>query len=366
LVDLRCATCGREFPLVDGVVALLPLRLAHMALGATVPARSSDAHVQWVADAPARDPRVPSVEDVSARDPRVPSVEDVPAPDPRVPSAEDPPARDPHVPSVEDPPARDPHVRWVEDEMEWWNPWWDREPAFAYSRVSGLRGRSRERNLFARVRRRLPALPVVIEMGAGDSRTAAGLLGPSRYVATDVSAAALRAGRALLDDDAISVQCDAVEWPFRSGVADVVLVLGVLHHLSDWRAALDRACRTVRPGGFLLLHEAVTKPRVLARFRSRGVDDDWVSPHEGDVPRSELLAFLAARGVVERVRGEESPLRFAFVRYVVHRFDWYARLERSRAMTIALNAVDQLFGRTLGRVFPSLGFNEVTVVWRAH
>jgi SAM-dependent methyltransferase len=300
LVGLRCSVCGRAFAVVDGVVALLPLRLAHMAVGVGASAEAPDAD-----------------------------------------------------------------VRWVEDEMAWWNPWWDREPAFAYSPVSGLRGRSRERNLFSRVRGRVPPLPLVLEMGAGDSRTAAGLLGPSRYVATDVSSAALHAGRALLPANAVSVQCDAVEWPFRPGVADVVLILGVLHHLSDWRAALDRACRTVRPGGFLLLHEAVTKPRVLARWRSRGVDDDWVSPHEGDVPRAELLAFLGARGVVERVRGEESPLRFGLVRYVVHRFDLYARLERSRAMTIALNALDQGFGRLFGRVFPSLGFNEVTVVWRA-
>jgi SAM-dependent methyltransferase len=300
LEGLRCVACGREFASVDGVIALLPLRLAHMAVGAGAGAQPSDAHVQW-----------------------------------------------------------------VEDEMEWWNPWWEREAAFAYSPVSGLRGRSRERNLFSRVRSRVGSSPVVLEMGAGDSRTAAGLLGPARYVATDVSSAALRAGRALLPADALSVQCDAVDWPFRDGVADVVLILGVLHHLSDWRTALDRACATVRPGGFLLLHEAVTKPRVLARWRSRGVDDDWVSPHEGDVPRSELLSFLSERGVVERVRGEESPLRFALVRYIVHRFDLYARLERSRAMTILFNGLDQAFGRTFGRVFPSLGFNEVTVVWRS-
>ena len=301
LVELRCVSCGREFPVVDGIVVLLPLRLAHMAVaGVPYGGSSSDAHVQW-----------------------------------------------------------------VEDEMAWWNPWWDREPAFAYSPVSGLRGRSRERNLFSRVRDRLPSAPIVIEMGAGDSRTAAGLLGRSRYIATDVSSRALRAGRELLPSDALSVQCDAVDWPFRSASADLVLILGVLHHLSDWRRALDRACRTVRPGGFLLLHEAVTKPRVLSRFRSRGVDDDWVSPHEGDVPRSELLSFLSSRGVVERVGGEESPLRFALVRFVVHRFDWYSRLERSRAMTVAFNLLDQAFGRTFGRLFPSLGFNEVTVVWRA-
>ena len=38
---------------------------------------------------------------------------------------------------------------------------------------------------------------------------------------------------------ASGVRCDAVAWPFGAGCADVVLILGVLHHLSDWRAALD-------------------------------------------------------------------------------------------------------------------------------
>jgi SAM-dependent methyltransferase len=303
VVDLRCEACGRSFGVADGVVALLPERLAHMA----------------VAGAPTGSPAFP-----------------------------------------------DQHVRWVEDEMAWWNPRYEHDAPRPFSPVAGLRGRSRERNLFRVVRARVGPMPLVIEMGAGTSLTAAGLLGPARYVATDVSAAALRTGRRVLGDDAVSVQCDAVSWPFLAGVADVVVILGVLHHLSDWRAALARACATVRPGGFLLLHEAVSKPRVFGRWRARGVDDDWVSPHEGDVPRSELLAFLRSRGVVERWHGEESPLRFALVRYLIHRGNRYAILERSRALTMLFNALDQAFGRTLGRLFPSLGFNEVTVVWRAN
>ena len=232
--DVRCTTCGRVFAVEGGVLTLLPDRLAHV--------------------------RQPT-----------------PAPEAR--SGEE-------------------DVRWIEDELEWWNPWHDAETLQPFRPRSGLRGRSREKHLLGRVRGRVGDHPIVIEMGAGVSRTVAGLWpdGP-RYVATDISLPALQAGRRMLGPQTASVQCDAVTWPFRESSADVVLILGVLHHLSDWRAALERACRTVRPGGFLLLHEAVTKPRVLARWRAGGMDDGWVSPHEGDVP-----GVGAARGTRTRRR----------------------------------------------------------------
>ena len=194
-------------------------------------------------------------------------------------------------------------MRWIEDELRWWNPWHEREsvrrsppsracagargsgPAPARAPHSAARGRGRDG------RRDEPH---------GGRAAAAARLG-LRYVATDVSPPALRRGRTMLGDDGVaSVQCDAVSWPIRDGVADLVLVLGVLHHLSDWRAALERACRVVRPGGFLVLHEVVAKPRVLARLRSRGFNDDWVSPHEGDVPGPALREVLERHGEIVR------------------------------------------------------------------
>jgi SAM-dependent methyltransferase len=299
---VRCTRCERAFPVRDGVVSLLPDRLRHLA-----------------GEQPAGDADAPE------------------------------------------------EVRWIEDELRWWDPVWAKESVEPYSPRSGLRGRSRERHLFRHVRDRAGPSPLVLELGAGSSRTVAGLWPPAsagvRYCATDVSLPALRAGRQILGPGCASVQCDGVEWPFAEGVADVVIVLGVLHHLADWRQALERACLTVRPGGFLLLHEAVTKPRILAGRRPGGLDDSWTSPHEGDVPADALRAHLERYGRVLHWRGEESPMRFGLVRLLVHPHR-YDVLERSRALTMAFNAADQAFGRTLGRVAPSLGFNEVTAVWQ--
>ena len=301
---VRCETCGRAFPVEGGVVALLPDRLAHL-------------H------------RPPPAPEAGA-------------------TASD--------------------VRWIEDELHWWNPWWEQTSLKPHSPRAGLRGRSRERHLFRHVRDQVGPRPLVVEMGAGNSRTIAGLWPPAsnglRYVATDVSAPALLGGRRILGPKAASVQCDAVSWPMREGVADIVLVLGVLHHLSDWRAALERACATVRPGGFLLMHEAVTKPQVLRRVRHGGMDDGWVSPHEGDVPAGVLRAELEQRGTVKDWRGEESPLRFGLVRYLITNRGLDDRLESSPRVTALLDVLDQLFGRGPGRLVPSLGFNEVTAIWQ--
>ena len=112
------------------------------------------------------------------------------------------------------------------------------------------------------------------------------------------------------------------------------------------------------------MHEAVTKPQVLRRVRHGGMDDGWVSPHEGDVPAAVLRAELEQRGTVKDWRGEESPLRFGLVRYLITNRGLDERLESSARVTALLDVLDQLFGRGPGRLFPSLGFNEVTTIWQ--
>ena len=130
--DVRCTTCGRVFAVEGGVLTLLPDRLAHV--------------------------RQPT-----------------PAPEAR--SGEE-------------------DVRWIEDELEWWNPWHDAETLQPFRPRSGLRGRSREKHLLGRVRGRVGDHPIVIEMGAGVSRTVAGLWPEGSAVRRHGHLAARPAGRA--------------------------------------------------------------------------------------------------------------------------------------------------------------------------
>jgi SAM-dependent methyltransferase len=55
----------------------------------------------------------------------------------------------------------------------------------------------------------------------------------------------------------LSVQCvqaDVRDTPFRSGIFDFACTLGVLHHVRETDAALAAICRSIKPGGALLLY----------------------------------------------------------------------------------------------------------------
>jgi ubiquinone/menaquinone biosynthesis C-methylase UbiE len=50
------------------------------------------------------------------------------------------------------------------------------------------------------------------------------------------------------------VQADAEELPFRDAAFDLVMAIGVLHHLPDPRRALQSLARLVRPGGYIHIY----------------------------------------------------------------------------------------------------------------
>jgi len=92
---------------------------------------------------------------------------------------------------------------------------------------------------------------LVLDVGTGSGRHSyqAHRLG-ARVVAIDVGDA-IHVARRNLPADVLTVQADAEQLPFEEGTFDLVLAIGVLHHLPDTERALRKIAPFVRAGGYV-------------------------------------------------------------------------------------------------------------------
>jgi ubiquinone/menaquinone biosynthesis C-methylase UbiE len=219
---------------------------------------------------------------------------------------------------------------------------------------SGTRYTERDRYLLSPLKSRGLEGKSVIEFGCGYAQFALALLRPAdhgyTYIGTDVSLAGLRLAKSIMPEGEF-VQCMADSPPFQHKSADVVLLLGVLHHIPEYKEALRKIVGLVKPGGCVLFDEAIGKPRIGGGFRHEAWTADEDSPHEGKVGLSEILEVFEEAGEVS-YRVKMSPARV-----VVHRFLAQKILGFELSDEFIMRA-DQLWLRTFGRLMPSLGPNE--------
>ncbi len=103
---------------------------------------------------------------------------------------------------------------------------------------------------------RLPADAVVLDMGCGPGVSTVLLAEraqPRLVAAFDFDPAMVeRARRRLRRDPRVGLfVADAARMPFPDGLFDAVFVLGVVHHVPEWRTALREVARVLKPGGRL-------------------------------------------------------------------------------------------------------------------
>jgi ubiquinone/menaquinone biosynthesis C-methylase UbiE/uncharacterized protein YbaR (Trm112 family) len=110
---------------------------------------------------------------------------------------------------------------------------------------------------------------LVLDVGAGSGRHSheAHRLG-ARVVAVDVGEA-IHVARRNLPADVLTVQADAEELPFEDASFDLVMSIGVLHHLPNPRRALKSLARLIRPGGHIHIYVYWTPTRRWHRFLLR-------------------------------------------------------------------------------------------------
>ena len=115
--------------------------------------------------------------------------------------------------------------------------------------------------------RQVPDRAVVIDLGGGTglaSRSA----GSAVYVCVDMDSAKLRRFARGQGPETRAVAADATNCPIGTGMADVVMAVKLTHHLDEAQLAgmLREAARIVRPGGLLLLADAVRSDRLASRL----------------------------------------------------------------------------------------------------
>ena len=147
---------------------------------------------------------------------------------------------------------------------------------------------------------------VLVDLGCG-----AGLLGPHvagkgyRHIGVDLTASALHVAVA---HGVTVVRGDVTAVPLADGCADVVTAGEILEHVMDLPAAVEQACRLLRPGGLLLIDTIAAT--ALGRFLAVTVAErvpGGAPPgiHDPDlfVDRAALVRECARHGVTLRLRG---------------------------------------------------------------
>jgi polyketide synthase 12 len=172
---------------------------------------------------------------------------------------------------------------------------------------------------FARAQLQSAPAVSVVELGAGTGGATARVL-PAlapygdrlRYAYTDASTRFTQHGRqrfgrdhAFVDFAVLDIAAAAGPQAFPAGETDVLLAANVLHGAPDLDAALANAAALLRPGGVLVLTEAVSAPEPTTMVF--GLTPDWwpVADRPG-LPGSPLLSCDQWRAALARAGFEET------------------------------------------------------------
>lgn len=97
----------------------------------------------------------------------------------------------------------------------------------------------------------------VLEIGCGSGYGAFLLnqLNPKSYIGLDVMEEQIELARKTYPQFQFLIQGAEELHPFADASKDVVIIFGVLHHIPDWRKAMDEIVRVLKPDGSLYLEE---------------------------------------------------------------------------------------------------------------
>jgi SAM-dependent methyltransferase len=147
----------------------------------------------------------------------------------------------------------------------------------------------------------IPDGALALDVGSGGCENAVFLEGRVRYVACDVSSAALERARMLGRPLFGTIRCESQALPFRDGTFDVVLSTYALEHFVFPEESLREMWRVCREGGrIILISPAYDDPRTLP-------------PSVGHWPAARRIG-LTMEQAIRQIARHIFPRRFYFAR----------------------------------------------------
>jgi SAM-dependent methyltransferase len=181
----------------------------------------------------------------------------------------------------------------------------------AYDLIQAVAGDDVLQKKIAECLRELPVRSRLVDLGGGTGLAARSARADMFYICVDVDAGKLR--RFVTQrGGARAVVGDATRCPMRAAAADAVMVLKLTHHLDQAQLAamMSEAARIMRPGGLLVLADAVKADRLASRLL-------WKLDRGAYARRSDAIQQAAASSFAPiRVEEFSVPFRHRFLLWV--------------------------------------------------
>jgi ubiquinone/menaquinone biosynthesis C-methylase UbiE len=204
----------------------------------------------------------------------------------------------------------------------------------------------------------------LLEVGCGTSYSVRDCLNPLQhsyfYVGTDIALEPLRTAKKFIKVGDF-VQCVASEMPFRTSVFDVVLCLGVIHHLPAAEENALLLSNFVSKNGYFIAAENMLKESSIQHFLSRAFETKFEeqSPHENGLDKERFMKNVQKIGQLVTFHQNYSPV-MTLLLYLTGKIS--RKLVANRMVLNIIFLLDQLTIKSLGTRLELLDGGQYFVV----
>jgi ubiquinone/menaquinone biosynthesis C-methylase UbiE/uncharacterized protein YbaR (Trm112 family) len=249
---------------------------------------------------------------------------------------------------------------WEKEDVEFFDSRYDQRNIMKASEVkplqeiSGIRLYRRNKYLFSKIKKIAEQNSIsLMEIGCGEGDTILNCYNPYfykyLYIASDYSYNAMKYLKKVYDglDNVVLIQCKGSKIPFADEQMDIIVGLGILHHMPQKEKELWNIMPKLKKNGYFMASEVFEK-NVKLPSGLKKIYDKWIEPnksaHEERINIKNFISISKQLGTIEFLRYEHTPLLTILIKY-------FGKYTRSSVFTTKLFfLLDNIIIYTIGKI----------------